>query len=191
MGQQHNSSITKGSLRAYQNIMETLVQQEINRQTKAMPSKLLKYIDLAEVATFALNRLPPLYASSEQGKLKQSEKGQIKLKNEVATAVRQALAAVQRDPLRTSTPLHPDRDPRYQLAEQSLMQIENLLRRCHILDPSVTHLTWDNLEFAIAKALKRTAERGIVDRRIEEILNNHDYGRFTASVHDWTDHKYH
>ena len=190
MGQQH-SFVTKGSLRAYQNIMETLVQQEIQRQTKGLPDKLLKYLDLAEVATFALNRLPPLYASSEQGKQKQSQKGQLKLKNEVATAVRQALAAVQRDPIRTSTPLHTDEDPRYQLAEKSLFKLEAFLRRCHLLDSAIPHLTWDNLELAIAHALKRTAEQGMVNRRVEEILTEHDYGRFTTSIHDWTDHQYH
>lgn len=195
MGQQHSSitkdSLRKGNLRAFQNIMETLVQQEIYRQTKGLPAKLLKYLDLAEVATFALNRLPPLYASSEQGKQKQSQKGQLKLKNEVATAVRQALAAIQRDPLRTSTPLHPDEDPRYQVAEKSLFKLEAFLRRCHLLDPAMTHLTWDNLELAIARALKRTAEQGMVDRRVEEILSTHDYNRLTASIHDWTDHQYH
>ena len=191
MGQLKNSSPGKGNLRAYQNIMETLVHQEIQRQLKAMPAKLVKYIDMSEVATFALNRLPPLYASSEQGKQRQAAKGEMKLKEEVATAVRQALAAVQRDPLRSSTPLPPDRDPRYQVAENKLVSLEELLRRSHLLDPEITRLTWDNLELAIAKALKRTAERGIVDRRIEQILSENDYGRYTSSVHDWTDHQYH
>ena len=191
MGQLKKSTPGKGNLRAYQNIMETLVHQEIQRQLKTMPAKLVKYIDMSEVATFALNRLPPLYASSEQGKQRQAAKGEMKLKQEVATAVRQALAAVQRDPLRNSTPLPPDRDPRYQAAENKLIRLEELLRRTHLLDSDITRLTWDNLELAIAKALKRTAERGIVDRRIEQILSENDYGRYTSSVHDWTDHQYH
>ncbi|AFY40414.1 Late competence development protein ComFB [[Leptolyngbya] sp. PCC 7376] len=191
MGQPKKSSPGKGNLRAYQNIMETLVHQEIHRQLKAMPAKLVKYIDISEVATFALNRLPPLYASSEQGKERQAAKGQLKLKQEVATSVRQALAAVQRDPLRNSTPLPPDRDPRYQTAESTLVQLEELLRRAHLLDPETPTLSWDNLQLVIAKALKRTAERGIVDRRIEQILSENDYGRYTSSVHDWTDHQYH
>ncbi|OKH16964.1 late competence development ComFB family protein [[Limnothrix rosea] IAM M-220] len=185
-----NSSPGKGNLRAYQNIMETLVHQEIQRQMQKMPAKLVKYIDVAEVATFALNRLPPLYASSEQGRERQAAKGQVKLKQEVATSVRQALAAVQRDPLRSSTPLPPDRDPRYQTAESALIKLEELLRRSHLLDPELPQLNWDNLQLAIAKALKRTAERGIVDRRIEQLLAENDYGRYTSSVHDWTDDQY-
>ena len=126
MGQPKHSSPGKGNLRAYQNIMETLVHQEIYRQIKTMPEKLLKYIDTAEVATFALNRLPPLYASSEQGKERQAAKGELKLKQEVATAVRQALAAVQRDPLRSSTPLPPNRDPRYQKWQAKVARVAEL-----------------------------------------------------------------
>ncbi len=190
MSQLKNASPGKSNSRAYQNVMETLVHQEIQRQMQKMPTKLVKYIDISEVATFALNRLPPLYASSEQGKERQAAKGQAKLKQEVATAVRQALAAVQRDPLRNSTPLPPDRDPRYQTAESALIELEELLRRSHLLDPELPQLSWSNLQLAIAKALKRSAERGIVDRRIEQLLTEHDYGRYTSSVHDWTDDKY-
>lgn len=194
MGQQKNVSPSQGSVRAYQNIMENLVHQEIQRQMQAMPPSLLEYIETAEVATFALNRLPPLYASSQRGKELQAEKGENKLKREVATAVRQALAAVQRDPLRSSTPLPSNRDPRYQIAEEKLTALEEFLRTNHVLDPSIPRLNWDNLNLAIARALKKTAQKGLVSRGVEQLLMENDYsaGRpRSPEAHDWSDSKYH
>lgn len=181
----------KGNLRAYQNIMELLVQQEIHRQIKKLPPKLVTYIDVAEVATFALNRLPPLYASSEQGKQRQAEKGQTKLKQEVATAVRQAIAAVQRDPLRSSTPLPPDKDPRYQDAEIALKDLEKFLRDCYLIEADMPEMTWDTMKLIVAKALKKTAQKGIVDRKIEQIVTEWDFHNYTPPVYDWVDHQYH
>lgn len=190
MIQSSNRNLGNGNIRAYQNIMETLVHQEIHRQMKAMPEKLLKYIDSSEVATFALNRLPPLYASSEQGKQRQAAKGENKLKQDVATAVRQALAAVQRDPLRNSTPLPPDKDPSYQEAEAALRDLEKLLRASYVIKTEDPELTWENLQLSIAKALKRTAVKGIVDRRIEQLLTENDYDHYRAPIYDWTDQQY-
>lgn len=191
MSQSNKPNFDKGNIRTYQNVMETLVHQEIHRQMKAMPEKLLKYIDTSEVATFALNRLPPLYASSEQGKERQAAKGESKLKQDVATAVRQALAAVQRDPLRNSTPLPPDKDLGYQEAEAALRDLEQLLRASYVIKAEDPELTWENLQLSIAKALKRTAEKGIVDRRIEQLLTESDYDHYRAPIYDWTDQQYH
>ncbi|MFW6296362.1 MAG: late competence development ComFB family protein [Halothece sp.] len=87
------------------NVMETFVAEEIERQLKQLPPKLSQYIKHYEVATYALNRLPPLYASCEEGVRKQALRAKNELKGEIETSVRQALAAVQRDPIRFSTPL--------------------------------------------------------------------------------------
>jgi hypothetical protein len=190
MSPSNKKNIGNGDIRAYENIMETLVHQEIHRQMTAMPEKLLKYIDASEVATFALNRLPPLYASSEQGKQRQAAKGESKLKQDVATAVRQALAAVQRDPLRNSTPLPPKEDPIQLEAKEILRDLEQLLRTSYVLKAEDPELTLENLKLSIAKALKRTAEKGIVDRRIEQLLTENDYERYRAPVYDWTDQQY-
>lgn len=190
MSQSNPPNPGKGNVRAYQNIMESLVQQEIHRQVKRLPAKLVEYIDVAEVATFALNRLPPLYASSEQGKERQSEKGQIKLKQEVATAVRQALAAVQRDPLRNSTPLSPTSDPRYQDAEIALRDLEKFLRDCYLIESGMPDMDWGTMKLIIAKALKKTAQKGIVDRKIDQIVTEWDHHNYTAPVFDWVDPHY-
>lgn len=88
----------------YQNVMEVWVDEEIDRQLKGLSENLLKYISRVEVATYALNRLPPLYASCQEGRNKQEQRAK-NIRGKIQETVRQAIAAVQRDPIRLSTPL--------------------------------------------------------------------------------------
>ncbi|WP_231937596.1 late competence development ComFB family protein [Geminocystis sp. NIES-3709] len=87
--------------------MEIFVDEEIQLQLANNRNLSLSANDLnlVEVATFALNRLPSLYASSQEGIQKQKAKGMVQLKPKVKQAVAQGFAAVVRDPLRKSTPL--------------------------------------------------------------------------------------
>lgn len=91
--------------RAYTNVMERLVAEEVERQKAKLPPKLREYIKTIEVETYALNRLPALYASSEKGWQIQYEKAAKVHAEAVYKAVRQGIAAVQVDPLRASQPL--------------------------------------------------------------------------------------
>ncbi|MEL6882366.1 MAG: late competence development ComFB family protein, partial [Cyanobacteria bacterium J06607_10] len=91
--------------RAYTNVMERLVAEEVERQKAKLPPKLREYIKTVEVETYALNRLPALYASSEKGWQMQYEKAGKTHADAVSKAVRQGIAAVQVDPLRASQPL--------------------------------------------------------------------------------------
>jgi hypothetical protein len=92
--------------RAYINVMEMLVAEEVTKQIKGLPPRMLKYLKQTEVETYALNRLPSLYASSEKGWQHQYEKAKRELYSQIKSAVRQALAAVQVDPIRSSAPLN-------------------------------------------------------------------------------------
>ncbi len=92
----------------YKNVMEILVDEEIEFQlshNKTINPHIREYLNTLEVATFALNRLPSLYASSTEGIKKQKTRALIKYKKDIHTAVTQAFAAIERDPLRKSTPL--------------------------------------------------------------------------------------
>jgi hypothetical protein len=90
----------------YVNVMELIVAEEVDRQLASMPERVSKYIKRTEVETFALNRLPALYASSEKGLHHQYERALHEHHPKVVSAVRQAFAAVQVDPIRLSKPLH-------------------------------------------------------------------------------------
>ncbi len=99
------SAISPQAERSYTNVMERLVAEEVERQKAKLPPKLREYIKTVEVETYALNRLPALYASSEKGWQMQYEKAAKAHAKTVAQAVRQGIAAVQVDPLRASQPL--------------------------------------------------------------------------------------
>ncbi|NJQ98976.1 MAG: late competence development ComFB family protein [Hydrococcus sp. CSU_1_8] len=58
----------------HKNAMELLVAEEIEKQLKSLSSEEVYFINQVEVATYALNRLPSLYASSEEGISWQNEK---------------------------------------------------------------------------------------------------------------------
>lgn len=99
------SSIHEVPKRTYINVMELLVAEEVTKQLRGLPPRILKYLKQTEVETYALNRLPSLYASSEKGWQHQYEKAKRELYSQIKSAVRQALAAVQVDPIRSSEPL--------------------------------------------------------------------------------------
>ena len=89
----------------YINVMESLVAQEIGQQLQHLPTRIRRYIKIEEVVTYALNRLPALYASSERGWEYQRQLAKRDLQVSITNAVRQAIAAVQVDPLRHSKPI--------------------------------------------------------------------------------------
>lgn len=138
----------------HQNIMELLVRQEIDRQLHNYPSRLKPYINKVEVATFALNRLPALYASNETGKHHQLELGK-KYHQEIVKAVRQGLIAVERDPLRKSTPITNELQSKCEEAEKALQKLEQFLIQRHV--PLYSGLSWRNLSMTIYRACKEVS----------------------------------
>lgn len=140
---------------SYQNIMEPLVHAEIEKQLKFYPKNLKAYINKVEVATYALNRLPALYASSRQGKEQQHRIAQRKYKEEITSAVRRAIAAIEKDPLRNSDPIVSDLEVQTEEAKQALQKVQTLLRDRKLLDYENQTLTWENLPNLLQRALNK------------------------------------
>lgn len=90
----------------YKNVMEPLVVEEVQRQLEKLPPKLVPYVNPAQAIAYALNRLPALYATSQRGLHIQQLRAKDQLANQISMAVRQGLAAVQRDPLRVTDSLN-------------------------------------------------------------------------------------
>ncbi len=128
----------------YINVMEDLVNTEIEKQLECYPINLKNYINKIEVATYALNRLPGLYASSILGKEQQKRIAQKKYQSQIQLAVRQAIAAIQRDPLRKSTPIFCEKIAQNEQAKMTLKKSEKILKKSGIISPYQT-LSWDNL----------------------------------------------
>ncbi|MBL1211090.1 late competence development ComFB family protein, partial [Geminocystis sp. GBBB08] len=113
----------------YKNVMEILVDEEIQYQlinNKAL-ANIRDSLNLVEVATFALNRLPSFYASSREGIEKQKARGVVQLKGQIRQAVVQGIAAVTRDPLRKSTPLPKEKTDAILDAKRTLTKLNDTL----------------------------------------------------------------
>lgn len=135
------------------NVMEILVKAEAVRQMQLLPPKTLKFIKLTQVKAYALNVLPPLYVTSEKGWHRYWQKGNTELKEQITQAVRQGIAAVQRDPLREISALPHEKEP---IADATLNQIKRLLGN--------ESLTWYNVVPAMKRALRHAQQSGTSDR---------------------------
>lgn len=85
--------------------MEQVVNEEIARQLMKVPDTLRTQLKPLEIATYALNRLPTLYASSQKGWHKQYETAAACYANDVTKAVCKGISAVKANPQRASEPL--------------------------------------------------------------------------------------
>ncbi|MEM8719824.1 MAG: late competence development ComFB family protein [Cyanobacteria bacterium P01_G01_bin.39] len=123
------------------NVMEVLVADEIERQIVRLPNNIKKFVNKIEVATFALNRLPALYASSQQGFNKQKLKGRSEYSVKITQEVRKGFATVQQDLLRCSTPLLAENEAEI---DQSIAEAKAALQELADYLPE-KDLTWKNV----------------------------------------------
>ncbi|MCS6812921.1 MAG: late competence development ComFB family protein [Cyanobacteria bacterium] len=134
----------------YRNAMEHLVAEEIDKQFRMIPPRLARYLNKKEVAAFALNRLPSLYATSEKGWRQQCLRGRRDYSEQIATAVRQGVLAVQKDPLRIETPIAPDAADQGGSDAYKALQALRLLLHCD-------DLSWQNVVAKVEDAIAKSA----------------------------------
>nr|RNJ67591.1 MAG: hypothetical protein EDM05_18795 [Leptolyngbya sp. IPPAS B-1204] len=130
----------------YKNVMELLVEEEVVRQFNSLSPRVAAYVNQIEWVAHALNQLPPLYATSEKGLHYQIQCGRLKHGAAIKQAVQRALAAIRRDPLRSSTPLE---SPNVPLPE-ILTQLRFLLHN--------DYLEWEALPYAVEQALEQASQ---------------------------------
>ncbi len=121
--QQRQGDKPKNQARVSINLMETVVKKMIFQELTKLPSNVSKTIEFEDVVTYVLNRLPPLYISSEEEKQRQLQKVK-ELQDKIQTTVSQGIAAVMQDPLRRSTPLDLDAIDPYTEAYATLKAVE-------------------------------------------------------------------
>lgn len=154
----------------YRNVMEALVIAEVDHQMQQLPAKVAPYVNRTDMIAYALNRLPPLYATTERGWQQQNTKVNQALRSQLSLAVRQALAAVQRDPLRSVVPLQAteSRD-----ANEALQGLRDLLR--------ANDLSWQNVVDIVERVLIQTARGTITWRKRGSQLDGSQ---------EWNDRRY-
>ncbi len=127
----------------FANVMEYAVLREAQAQLVA--TRLDGTLRLAEVAAWALNRLPALYVTSVEGYRYSLERATRALVAEVAEAVRRGIQALQAgDPLRDGIGVSRDR---FESARGMLPQLRRVLDRAD--------LRWRDLPRAVAALVNR------------------------------------
>ena len=157
-------------VRNSRNAMEILVVEEVEQQMQALPSRIAEYVNPVEVAAYALNRLPGLYATSQRGWQRQLNKGRTELCERIRTAVRQAIIAVQRDLLRTEIPLSFYKDEE-SLPLAALEKLKILLQ--------YEDLTWENLADVVEDSLVKTLQGKITWRNCIQV---------DSEIFNWNEH---
>jgi hypothetical protein len=87
------------------NVLEKLVVLVAQHLMRNVPPAVSSQIDMPEIAAYALNRLTPMYATSDRGYKLLRQRAQTELTKEITAQVRQAILKVGRSPKRTKTPL--------------------------------------------------------------------------------------
>ena len=73
------------------NVMEELVLSEAVARVAEIEANTNKVLDLGDIAAYALNRLPPLYATTEQGASYQRDRALADLQHLIAQQVKEAI----------------------------------------------------------------------------------------------------
>ncbi len=147
------------------NVLEEIVIVEIQDQLKHLNQTAREPVSLSEVAAFALNRLPTLYASTSRGWLQQRKHAHSELHSQIISAVQHALLGVRRDPLRLSTKIAASK---IETPAHVLVKLQKLFNKSSLLWQDVPQSFQDAL--TIANQQPQYAGLGISDRhRLHDI----------------------
>ncbi len=124
------------------NALEELVIEESETQYKRLGTDVKNRVDLSEVIAYTLNRLPPMYATTQRGWVQQRKRADQELKAAIAKTVRNGFLSTQSDALRQSDPI-----PAHELISQarSLFKLRKLF--------SKDYLKWKDIPETVRDAL--------------------------------------
>jgi hypothetical protein len=127
----------------YSNILENLVFAITERRMQRLEPELQSQIHPEDVSAYALNRLPPMYATTRRGlkQLRQQVKGE--MTGQIINVVQEALSRVSRTPSRVLSPLPFDRFN--EELDGAIAELREILRR--------DDLTWRNLQTILEEVL--------------------------------------
>ncbi|PZO42143.1 MAG: hypothetical protein DCF19_07830 [Pseudanabaena frigida] len=129
------------------NVLIEFVYREANAQIQSLGSGIKHKYNIDEVIAYALNRLPPMFTSTDVG-LQVKRQECAALQENITKVTRQALIAVRRDPLRQPQPLA---DIELANAPYALLGIQDLLDCKNLMWCDVPKVLENLLESAIAK----------------------------------------
>lgn len=87
-----NGTVTATHRKQFINVMEELVLSEAIVRVSDIETTSDRHLDLGDIAAYALNRLPPLYATTEEGAVYQRQRAKTELRELITERVREAIA---------------------------------------------------------------------------------------------------
>lgn len=138
------TSVRLNLAKTYINAMEILVEEEVDRRFDQLSKSEKAYLNRMEVVSYALNQLPPMYATSKNGLHYQRQQGREQQAAQIQRAVQHALAAVVRDPIMSYEPL------KFQAPaglRDALSRIRAILH--------AEQVTWETLPYLLALLTRR------------------------------------
>lgn len=132
------------------NALEELVIEEAEAQHKRLGADVKKRVDLSEVIAYTLNRLPPMYATTQRGWAQQHKKAEQELGTVIAKTVRNGFLSTQSDVLRQQDPI-----PAHELISQarSLVKLRKLFNKDYLKWKDVPNAVRDALESGCYQSL--------------------------------------
>ncbi len=122
------------------NALEELVIEEAEAQYKRLGADVKKRVDLSEVIGYTLNRLPPMYATTQRGWIQQRKRAEQELGASIVKTVRNGFLSTQSDVLRQSDPI-----PAHELISQarSLSKLRKLFSKDYLKWKDVPEIVRD------------------------------------------------
>lgn len=106
------------------NVMEELVVSEVISRVAQIESTTDKVLDVGDISAYALNRLPPLYATTEEGASYQREKAKEELQDLIYQQVEKSLSQFLNRP-----EFYPERQAIHKPSHNKMFdQVSNLLQ---------------------------------------------------------------
>lgn len=105
------------------NVMEELVLTEAITRVAEIETTSDRALDVGDIAAYALNRLPPLYATTEEGANYQRQRAKEELQHLITQCVNEAIARSQQTP-----DFQPERQPLGKSGGDILAQVSALLQ---------------------------------------------------------------
>jgi hypothetical protein len=136
---------TLGARLEFSNVLEKLVLLVADHLTRNLDPHVRSQLNFNEVAAYALNRLPPMYAASDRDYRYQRQRAQSEIAEQITTVVKQGIDLVLTNPRTNQQPLPFEKfNQEYELA---LPQIKQLLKCRNITLSNVATIAADIIKF--------------------------------------------
>jgi len=128
------------------NTLENLVASVAERQISQLEPTLIQQISLEEVAAYALNRLPAMYATGESGLKYWRDRARTELSTNILAMVREGIITILNSPARFLPPLPSEKFTAEQ--EAAITELKSILQ--------ITDINWRNVATLVQDILEQT-----------------------------------